>query len=144
MPPSGELRSNLETVIGFSEMLSETNLNKDQKESLGKIIAHSKVLAGEVSDAMGVAEIGENIAKEMAVTNERMENNKLMIKAAWAAIALLIGWSLASYQFMFDSATGMFDHEVEIIELKIQNISENLQSISDSMLKHEDKGHHPN
>tara|TARA_Y100001963_G_scaffold144239_1_gene216126 strand:+ start:294 stop:737 length:444 start_codon:yes stop_codon:yes gene_type:complete len=123
---SHKIRSTLESIFGYSEMLQDSNLSLDQKQVLDHILSSSKDMASVVATSQQNNHAIPAIIKDVAVIHQEVKHSQLMYKALWAAVALLIGWSLASHQFLVSSSKDIFQHQISMVELKLQNLSEDL------------------
>ena len=123
---SYDLRSRLNTIIGFSDILSEDtqSLSLDQREAVERIRRGSNSLVENFSEALSLTRIGTTLAKEIALSEERVRHNQLMLKALWAAMALMIGWSFASHQFAIESATNAAISKIEVVEFKLDALDQ--------------------
>lgn len=134
-----ELRSRLNTILGFSDILTEESnesLTSDQVDAIARIQNGSRALNESLAETLRVSKIGSTLAKEIALSEERVRNNQAMIRAAWAAIALLIGWSLASHQFLVSSSEDFLSHKLQFIEFRISDNSTEISELNESLGAH--------
>ena len=136
---SYELRSKLNTIVGFSELLydeSGSSLSEQQKDAVVRIRKSSQSLVDGLSETLSLTRVGTALAREIAIADERVKQNQLMLRAVWAAVALLVGWNLASHQFAVGAAREAAMNKVAVVEFKIDAVGNDLQDKTDSLERH--------
>lgn len=131
---SHDLRSKLNTIVGFSELLHEEkngSLSSEQRDAVARILKSSQSLVDGLSETLSLTKVGTALAREIAIAEERVRQNQFMLRALWAAVALLVGWNLASHQFAVDSAREAAMNKVSIVEFKIDTVDNKLQGKTD-------------
>ena len=126
---SYELRSKLNTLLGFSEVLEGegySSLTREQQDAIERIHKGSRAIAETLSETLNLTRIGTTLAREIALSEERVKQNQIMIKAIWAALALTIGWSVASHQFAVTAASEAAKSTLTIVEFKIDSLEEDV------------------
>ena len=138
---SHELRSSLNTILGFGEILSESDgLSEEQIDAIRRIQRGSKSLAGGILETLNLTKIGTALAHEVALTTEKLRQHQMLINATWAAIALLVGWSLISHQFAVKSATEAANMKLSVAEFRLDRIDHTIERHETSVLHERIRG----
>lgn len=121
-----KIRSALDSILGYTEILGDSSLSLEQKQIINSILDNTKQVADTVATSQQDNQALPLLAKDIELVHQEVKHSQLMFKALWAAVALLIGWSLASHQFLVRSAEDLFHNKISIVEFRLNDLSEDL------------------
>lgn len=142
---SHDLRSKLNTIVGFSELLydeKDGSLSSEQRDAVVRILKSSQSLVDGLSETLSLTRVGTALAREIAIAEERVKQNQFMLRAVWAAVALLIGWNLASHQFAVEAAREAAMGKVAMVEFKINSVGSDLEDKTSILERHINSDRH--